>query len=366
MTPAAAERAVDLMLASPGERLTMEFQGGEPLLAFDTISTMVERAERGARALGKELEVVIVTNLSHIDDEKLAWMRDHGVMVSTSLDGPAELHNANRPRPGGDSYERAVRGIDRVREALGRGRVAALMTTTKRSLAYPEAIVDEYARLDLGSIFVRPLSPYGFALRTRRTTGYTIEEFLAFYDRAFTRVLEVNARGVSLTEAYATLLLTKILTPFSTGYVDLQSPAGAGLAVLVYNYDGDVYASDESRMLAESGDRALRLGNVMRDDRRALMESDAMRLLSGGAIHESLPGCETCVFQSYCGADPVFHYATQGDPIGHRPTSDFCRRNMHTFKLLFGHIARADETTQRMLWSWIRGRAHEPSEVACA
>ena len=50
------------------------------------------------------------------------------------------------------------------------------------------------------------------------------------------------------------------------GYVDLQSPSGLGLSVLVYNYDGDVYASDEGRMLAEVGDKTFRLGNVHRVD----------------------------------------------------------------------------------------------------
>ena len=33
--------------------------------------------------------------------------------------------------------------------------------------------------------------------------------------------------------------------------MDLRSPAGAGMGVVVYNYNGNVYASDESRMLAE-------------------------------------------------------------------------------------------------------------------
>ena len=62
-------------------------------------------------------------------------------------------------------------------------------------------------------------------------------------------------QGTPFLETYAQLLLTKILTPYPTGYVDLQSPAGAGIGVAVYNYDGDVYVSDEARMLAEMGDR---------------------------------------------------------------------------------------------------------------
>ena len=32
--------------------------------------------------------------------------------------------------------------------------------------------------------------------------------------------------------------------------------------MLVYNYDGDVYASDEGRMLAEMNDDTFKIGNV--------------------------------------------------------------------------------------------------------
>src|SRR6185437_3733808 len=44
---------------------------------------------------------------------------------------------------------------------------------------------------------------------------------------------------------------------------------------LVYNYDGSVYASDESRMLAEMGDQTFRLGTV-RDSYETLIGSDAL------------------------------------------------------------------------------------------
>ena len=47
------------------------------------------------------------------------------------------------------------------------------------------------------------------------------------------------------------------------GYVDLSSPRHwAGAALLLYNYDGDMDASDEGRMLAEMNDFTFRLGNV--------------------------------------------------------------------------------------------------------
>ena len=161
-------------------------------------------------------------------------------------------------------------GIGMARELIGPHAVSALMTTTKDSLNQPESIVDEYVKQEFKEIFIRPLSPYGFARRNTRIIGYTLNEFLWFYERALKRVLEWNNRGVEIREVTATILLNKILSPFDGGYVDLQSPTGAGRAVLAYNYDGFVYPSDEARMVAESGDFSLRLGTNWRTARKPL------------------------------------------------------------------------------------------------
>ncbi|MFX8731546.1 His-Xaa-Ser system radical SAM maturase HxsB, partial [Acinetobacter baumannii] len=74
--------------------------------------------------------------------------RQHDILISTSLDGPEELHNRNRPRPGNDSYKRTIEGIQRVRRELGRDRVGALMTTTAASLNQVKPIIDEYIAQD--------------------------------------------------------------------------------------------------------------------------------------------------------------------------------------------------------------------------
>ena len=366
MSPTTADRALTMMMDSPSRDLTLEIQGGEPLTAFELIQHIIPRAKALARERDRNLDLVVCTNLSRATDDILYYFRDEGVKVSTSLDGPAFLHNRNRPRPGHNSYEKAIEGIERSRAILGKENVAALMTTTAASLDYPTEIIDEYVRRDFHSIFLRPLSPYGFAVKTRHRTGYLMERFLDFYKKGLAHILDVNRNGYRLAEVYTQILLTKILTPHSTRYVDMQSPAGEAWNVLVYNYDGDVYASDESRMLAEMGDRTFRLGNVHRDTRLTIFTGDpALRLFEAGC-NQSLAGCSDCAYQPYCAADPVYHHATQGDMYGHRPTSGLCARNMEVFKHLFSLIEENDPNTMRILWSWIVGH-YGPRETArCA
>jgi uncharacterized protein len=353
MTGEMARRGVDLMLQVPAQAVTCEFQGGEALLNFPLVQEIVEYATERNRQIGKKLSFVVCTNLSTLADAHLDYFRQHGILVSTSLDGPAALHDRNRPFSKGSSHAVVERNIRRVQEALGQGSVSALMTTTKDSLRYPVEIVDEYLRLGLESIFLRPLSPYGFAVKTAKAIGYDTTDFLAFYRRALDHIIEINRSGRTFAETYATLILKKILTPYPTGYVDLQSPAGAGFGVVVYNYGGEVYASDEARMLAEMGDTSFRLGNVLENDYQEIFFGDRMQAIAAASCNEALAGCADCVLQPFCGADPVYHYATQGDMFGNRAASGFCKRNMSIIRDLIHRLHTGDRTLEEIFWAWI-------------
>jgi uncharacterized protein len=204
-------------------------------------------------------------------------------------------------------------------------------------------------------IFLRPMSPYGFAVKTKWFKAYGADEWLEFYFAGLDYILTLNRSGYAFTEFYAATILAKMLTPFEPGFVDLRSPAGIGIAAIVYNYDGDVYASDESRMLAEMGDKTFRIGNVHRDQYEDIMLSDALLGPIEESFAASVPMCSDCAFEPFCGADPVFHHATQGDFIGSKPRSMFCERNMAIFKRLIT-LMRDDDETRRIFVRWANSR----------
>lgn len=351
-----ARHAVSRMFESSSDVLTVEFQGGEPLLAFPRIRQIVEEVVERNSTEKRNVQFVVTSTLHHLDESILDFAATHRIQFSTSLDGPAALHNANRPTPTRDAYERTVEGIHRVRARLGADTVSALTTLTARSLEQPEAIIDEYVRQGLASISLRPLSPYGFATKSAQRLAYPMARYLAFYRRALDYLLTLNSQGTYLVESYTALLLNNVLTPFSSGYVDLRSPLGAGLGALVYNYDGDVYPSDEARMLVEMGEKGLCLGNV-RQPLHELLASPAMQLLLASGIAETLPGCNDCALVPYCGSDPIEHYARQGDPVGHRAFSTFCQKNMELLRHLFVLLRDGSEETQRVLLSWLSKRS---------
>lgn len=351
MTEEILHRSVDLMLAGPAPAVTMEFQGGEALLNFGLVKDAILYTK--SQNPGKHIEFVVCTNLTLLEDQHLDFCKEHDVLISTSLDGPAFLHDKNRPMGHIGSHAAVTRNIRRAQEALGHQAVSCLMTTTRESLKYPREIVDEYLRLKCGSIFVRDLNPYGFALKSKTAIGYSSGDFLQFYKTVLDYVIELNRNGTTFPEAFTTMVLSKILTPWPIGFVDLQSPSGAGIGVVLYNYDGDVYASDESRMLAEMGQRLFRMGNVLEDSYDDIFFGETMQMIASAAVNEALPGCSDCAYQTYCGADPVRHYSTQGDIVGHRPSSSYCQKNRGVFKHVFNMLENADTDLERIFWAWI-------------
>jgi His-Xaa-Ser system radical SAM maturase HxsB len=355
MSIANIDKGIEIMFKSPNPHVTMEFQGGEALLAFDNIKYAVEKAEQIAKEVDKGLTKVICTNLALINEEILEYCKEHEILISTSLDGPQYVHDKNRHKPHASSYELATKGIELSRKFLGHDRVSALMTTTKLSLDYPVEIVDEYFNLGFQGIFLRNISPYGFALRTDKSK-YETEKFLTFYKKALDRILEYNFNGHYFTEDLAKIFLTKILTPFNVGFVDLQSPAGLINGVIVFNYDGRVYATDESRMLAEQKDYTFKLG-TLDDSYNDLFFGKKAQEIAQLWANEALTGCSECAFQQYCGADPVHNHATQGDMYGYRPNSDFCQKNMEIIRYLI-ELMESDKRIKKIFESWAKTATH--------
>lgn len=156
------------------------------------------------------------------------------------------------------------------------------------------------------------------------------------------------------------------MTPFATGFVDLQSPAGIGIGGVIYNYDGNVYASDEGRMLGEMGDRKFRLGNVSEDRYEDIFNCDLLRSIISESCLETVPHCRFCPYVPFCGADPVRSYTEQGEVVGNKARSAACKKN----RLIIGHLLRLiredNDDILDIFWSWITRRSLSEVQIGRA
>lgn len=356
MSKETAKKVVKLIFQSPSKYIKIEFQGGDPSTNFPMVKFIIEEAETLNILKKKDLEFIICTNISLLDEDMVQYLKKHKCLVSTSLDGPSDLHNTNRPLQNTNkTHEIFEENLQMIRRIFGNNDcVGALMTTSKHSLGRFKDIIDEYVRLGFNNIFLRSLNPYGFAKQYKDKIAYPIDAFIENYKEGLDYIIEINKQGTYFVEGYAALLLRRILTPFATGFVDLQSPAGVGISGAIYDYDGNVYVADEARMMARFKNYYFKLGNVHEHTHQEMFNGELLHNIISKSCTECLPGCAKCVYQPYCGADPVRNMSEQGDLIGFRPTNEMCRKTKAIIRYLFDLLKSGDKEIERIFWSWIR------------
>ena len=107
------------------------------------------------------------------------------------------------------------------------------------------------------------------------------------------------------------------------------------MLLLVLEDVGEQVAADVVLHALAMGDRTFELGDLRSDDYRSLVLSDKLINLIGNTLAQCAPQCSSCAYEPHCGAEPVYHHATQGDALGIKPLPEFCARQKGVLQLLF-------------------------------
>jgi len=362
MSVETAERAVDLTFQTTSPGVTIEFQGGEPLANWEVLQHVVEYARQKNALIGKALSFSLVSNLSLLDDDKLDYLVDRKVQLCTSLDGPADLHDRVRVFKGGSSHALATGWMRKINERYAKEgldpnlyRVEALPTITRPALSRWKEIVDEYVSLGCRAVFLRKLDPFGFAAKSAKTLGYSMDDYLEFYVRAVDYILDLNKRGVQVMERHAAIMLSKVLKDEEPNYLDLRTPGGACIGQIGYAPDGAIYSSDEGRFVAAMGDDMFKIGTVA-DSYVELMTNAQTRALVMAGVNDGQPDCVTCVYKPWCGQQTEYNYKTQGSLQGRMRDSNWCKKHKSIFDYLMGKLERGDPDEVAILQRWTTHR----------
>jgi uncharacterized protein len=154
MTEATHEQYIRQLLESQqSEHVTVAWQGGEPTLMgldfFRSTMALVERYRRPDQVI----EHTIQTNGTRLDEAWAAFFAEHGVLVGLSLDGPAEIHDAQRVDKGGQgTHARVVRGARLLQAA---GAEFNILCTVHALNGDRGREVYRYFRDDIGARFVQ-------------------------------------------------------------------------------------------------------------------------------------------------------------------------------------------------------------------
>jgi His-Xaa-Ser system radical SAM maturase HxsB len=323
----------------------IEFQGGEPTLRPDLLRRVIDRAQSG-----RDAEFVVCTNLSQLTPEILEIFDNPNVYISTSLDGDADTHRTNRTKTDGLTSE-FERNLDVVLDRYGSKKVSALPTINSASPPEPQHLIDAYVSRGLTSIYLRPINFQGFARKRHPESIERTQNWRIYYEAFVRKLIERNwsDRSVCVDETYLTLCLNRIFRPGLDRHVDLRNPNPVGVDYVVIDYDGQVYPTDEARMLSRSGVVDLAIGDVASG-----WDTPQRELLNRHATNTFDEDCSRCAFQPYCGRDIIDDLSRYGRVDLPRTATAFCRRHLHLFDFIFELIYSNDEATQYSLACWLQ------------
>ena len=122
MPPEVAIRAIDWVAKKSGKRhnIEVDFFGGEPLMAMDTVKATVEYARAHEKEWGKHFRFTMTTNGVLLSDENIKYFNENMDNCVLSLDGRKEVNDRNRLTVNGKgSYDVIVPKFQKLIEGRG-------------------------------------------------------------------------------------------------------------------------------------------------------------------------------------------------------------------------------------------------------
>lgn len=335
-----SKKVVEFIFKTPVNQLTIEFQGGEPLLNFSVVKSIISYAKIQSEKTKKSIKFVLVSNLTLMNEERMEFLIKNDVDICTSSDGPSKLHDTNRKLSGAGSYEKVVYWIKKINKEYEKRKidkkVTALLSLTKESLKYPEQIVDEYVSNGLNIMHVRYLNRLGCAKKEWEKLSYSPEEFVAFWKKVVEYMEDLNKKGATIRERMYDIMKAKI-EGGEPNYLELRNPCGAVTGQLVYDFNGNIYSCDDARML---GSDLFKLGTVS-DDYTDVVTSDKACKIIASSVTET-QYCDACVYQPWCGICPVQNFAEQGNIIARIPETSRCKIHEKQFEYVLSKLNKTN------------------------
>ena len=282
MPPETALRAIDWVVKKSGKRhnIEVDFFGGEPMMALDTVKATVEYARAHEAEWGKHFRFTMTTNGMLLNEENTKYFNENMDNCVLSLDGRKEVNDRNRVTAGGQgSYDvivpkflRLIRQRDKSKDYYVRG------TFTRDNLDFSQDVIS-IADLGVDSISVEPVTaddsdPY--SLR---------EEDLPTIFAEYEKLAKIMLQRQDFNFFHFNVDLTQ-----GPCVIKRMRGCGAGCEYVAVTPDGELYPCHQF-----VGKEEFRMGSVFTDE----FNMDIANTFAGLNIY-TREDCQDCWARFYC------------------------------------------------------------------
>ena len=144
MPPETGRRAIDFLIENSANRenIELDFFGGEPLMAWDTVVETVRYARSVEKNHGKKFRFTITTNGLLLDDDKIDFINREMVNVVLSLDGRKDVTDRIRKTLNGKSaYDVIVPKFQKLVQSRGDKDYYVRATFTKYNRDFTDDVI---------------------------------------------------------------------------------------------------------------------------------------------------------------------------------------------------------------------------------
>lgn len=321
-----ALKAIDFLIKNSGDEkeLRVVFFGGEPLLNFPMIKTVVNFCDKKTKEVSKNFNYSIVTNGTKFNTEINDFLNKNNFDVTVSFDGDKETQDVNRPFRGGKgSYEDILPKVKKFLETRnGNATARATITNHSKDLLFYR---DNLKQIGFKNSFVEAVTLSDYSKENYNVNDLTSDQHkqLLEYDKkeieAFAKAIKNRDDLSDFMGSKYIIYLKQLLRKKKNSQYCGVSRSMRGIAV-----NGDVYPCHRF-----VGDNDFKLGNVnLKDENKATEKYDI------DFINEH-PQCKGCFAKHYCGGGGCIHnnYVKNGSIT--ELDQEHCIKMHHKIKTLF-------------------------------
>ncbi len=299
MPPEVAIDAMEFVAKASGKRRNIEvdFFGGEPLMAFDTVIKTVEYVRAHEKEWGKNFRFTLTTNGLALDDKMIDFINREMDNVVLSLDGRPDVNDELRVDVAGNgSYSRIVPKLLKTAQGRNGKDYYVRGTFTKLNLDFAEDVLHMH-ELGFREISVEPV------VTSDPRLDFTPEDLPKIYAE-YERLAKIMLDRAGTDEDFR----------FFHFMIDLeQGPCvikrlrgcGAGAEYLAVTPDGELYPCHQF-----VGNEEFKIGTIYDPEN---LNEDLRAQFAGQNVY-TREGCRDCFARFYCsGGCSAANYNKNGD-----------------------------------------------------